>query len=63
VHRLMHVLDKTVLTLSAHTEPGHAFLKHIGAVEKNRRTVRSLRSSTGRVYANGRGRQPLVRAV
>jgi GNAT superfamily N-acetyltransferase len=34
--RLMHVLDKTVLTLSAHTEPGHAFLKHIGAVEKNR---------------------------
>jgi hypothetical protein len=31
-----HALDKTVLTLSAHTEPGHAFLKQIGAAEKHR---------------------------
>ena len=27
VHSLMHSLGKTVLTLSAQTEPGHAFLK------------------------------------
>jgi GNAT superfamily N-acetyltransferase len=36
VHRLMHALDKSVLTLSAHTEPGQAFLKHVGAVQKHR---------------------------
>jgi GNAT superfamily N-acetyltransferase len=35
VHRLMHELDKRVLTLSADAQPGHAFLKHIGAVEKH----------------------------
>jgi hypothetical protein len=35
VHRLMHSLDKTVLTMPAQTEPGHAFLKHVGAVEKH----------------------------
>jgi GNAT superfamily N-acetyltransferase len=35
VHSLMHALDKTVLTMSAQTEPGHAFLKHVGAVEKH----------------------------
>jgi hypothetical protein len=35
VHRLMHALDKTVLTMSAQTEPGHAFIKHVGAVEKH----------------------------
>lgn len=34
VHGLMHVLDKTVLTMSTLTEPGHAFIKHVGAVEK-----------------------------
>jgi GNAT superfamily N-acetyltransferase len=34
VHGLMHALDKTVLTMSAQTEPGHAFIKHVGAVEK-----------------------------
>src|SRR5262249_10791207 len=28
VHQLMHALDKTVLTMSAQTKPGHAFLKH-----------------------------------
>jgi GNAT superfamily N-acetyltransferase len=36
VHRLMHALDKTVLTMSAQTEPGHAFIKYLGAVEKHR---------------------------
>jgi GNAT superfamily N-acetyltransferase len=35
VHGLMHALDKTVLTMTAQTEPGHAFMKHIGAVEKH----------------------------
>src|SRR6516165_10561356 len=38
VHSLMHALDKTVLTMSSATEPGHAFIKHVGAVAK-RRTV------------------------
>jgi GNAT superfamily N-acetyltransferase len=32
----MHTLNKTVLTMSAQTEPGHAFLKHVGAIEKHR---------------------------
>ena len=36
VHRLMHTLDKTVLTMSSQAEPGHGFLKHVGAVEKHR---------------------------
>jgi GNAT superfamily N-acetyltransferase len=36
VHRLMHALDKAVLTMSAHNEAGHAFIKHVGAVEKHR---------------------------
>ena len=31
----MHALDKTVLTMSAQTEPGHGFLKHLGAIEKH----------------------------
>jgi GNAT superfamily N-acetyltransferase len=35
VHRLMDALDKNVLTLSANTEPGHAFVKHVGAIEKH----------------------------
>ena len=35
VHALMHALDKTVLTLSAHTAPGHAFLTYVGAVAKH----------------------------
>ena len=35
VHQLMHTLDKTVLTMSAQTEPGHAFIKRVGAVEKH----------------------------
>jgi GNAT superfamily N-acetyltransferase len=35
VHGLMHALDKTVLTMSSLTEPGHAFLRHVGAVEKH----------------------------
>jgi hypothetical protein len=26
VHRLMHTLDKTVLTMSSQTEPGHGFV-------------------------------------
>jgi GNAT superfamily N-acetyltransferase len=34
VLHLMRVLDKTVLTLSAHTGAGHAFLQQIGAVSK-----------------------------
>jgi GNAT superfamily N-acetyltransferase len=36
VHGLMHSLDKTVLTMSAQAEPGHAFIKYVGAVEKHR---------------------------
>jgi GNAT superfamily N-acetyltransferase len=40
---LMHRLDKTLLTLAAHTEPGHAFLAGAGAVEKHR-------SVTSRAY-------------
>jgi hypothetical protein len=35
VHHLMHTLDKTALTMSAQTEPGHAFIKHVGAIEKH----------------------------
>jgi GNAT superfamily N-acetyltransferase len=35
VHGLMRALDKSVLTMSAQTEPGHAFIKHVGAVEKH----------------------------
>jgi GNAT superfamily N-acetyltransferase len=35
VHQLMHALDKTVLTIGAQTEPGHAFIKHVGAIEKH----------------------------
>ena len=31
----MHVLDKTVVTMRAQTEPGHAFIKHVGAAEKH----------------------------
>jgi hypothetical protein len=32
----MHDLDKRVLAVSAYSEPGYAFLKHIGAVERHR---------------------------
>jgi GNAT superfamily N-acetyltransferase len=35
VRRLMHALDKTLLTMSAQTGPGHGFLKHVGAIEKH----------------------------
>jgi GNAT superfamily N-acetyltransferase len=35
VHQLMHLLDKTVLTMTSQTEPGHAFIKHVGAIEKH----------------------------
>ena len=35
VHRLMHALDKTVLTMTAQIESGHAFIKRIGAGEKH----------------------------
>jgi len=35
VHGLMHALDKTVLTMSSATEPGHAFIKHVRGVEKH----------------------------
>jgi GNAT superfamily N-acetyltransferase len=46
-HALMHALDKTVLTLAAHTAPGHAFLTQVGAVAKhavveNRATLSQL---------------------
>jgi GNAT superfamily N-acetyltransferase len=34
VHALMHALDKTVLTMCADTDAGHAFLEHIGAAAK-----------------------------
>ena len=34
IHSLMHTLDKTILTLMAETEPGHAFLTQAGAVAK-----------------------------
>jgi hypothetical protein len=32
----MHARDKTVLTMTTHAVPGHAFIKHVGAVEKHR---------------------------
>jgi GNAT superfamily N-acetyltransferase len=35
VHQLMHALDKTMLTMTTHAAPGHAFIKHVGAVEKH----------------------------
>jgi GNAT superfamily N-acetyltransferase len=35
VHALMHDLDKSILTLSAHTDAGHAFLTHVGAAAKH----------------------------
>jgi GNAT superfamily N-acetyltransferase len=35
VHALMHALDKTVLTLSADADAGHAFLERIGAAAKH----------------------------
>jgi len=35
VHCLMHTLDKTVLTMTTHAASGHAFIKHVGAVEKH----------------------------
>ena len=35
VHSLMHALDKSVLTMTAQTEPGHAFIRRLGAVEKH----------------------------
>jgi GNAT superfamily N-acetyltransferase len=35
IHALMHALDKSVLTLSAHTGAGHGFLTHAGAAAKN----------------------------
>jgi GNAT superfamily N-acetyltransferase len=35
VHGLMHALDKTVLTMTAQTELGHAFIRRLGAVEKH----------------------------
>jgi GNAT superfamily N-acetyltransferase len=35
VHKLMHALDKTVLTMSAQTDPGHAFIKQVGSIEKH----------------------------
>jgi GNAT superfamily N-acetyltransferase len=35
VHTLMRALDKSVLTLSAHTNAGHAFLTRMGAAAKH----------------------------
>jgi GNAT superfamily N-acetyltransferase len=35
VHALMHATDKSVLTLSADTDAGHAFLTHVGAAAKH----------------------------
>ena len=35
VHSLMHALDKSVLTMTAQTEPGHGFIRRLGAVEKH----------------------------
>jgi GNAT superfamily N-acetyltransferase len=35
IRALMHTLDRTVLTVSAHTDPRHAFLMHFGAVAKH----------------------------
>ena len=31
----MHTLDKTVLTMTTHAASGHAFIKHVGAIEKH----------------------------
>lgn len=35
VHDLMRALDKTVLSMSAHTVAGQAFLAHVGAIAKH----------------------------
>jgi GNAT superfamily N-acetyltransferase len=35
VHALMHSLDKSILTMSAHTDGGHAFLTQAGATAKH----------------------------
>jgi GNAT superfamily N-acetyltransferase len=35
VLRVMHGLDKTVLTMSSLTESGHAFIRHVGGIEKH----------------------------
>jgi GNAT superfamily N-acetyltransferase len=65
VHQLMHALDKTVLTMSAQTEPGHAFIKHVGAVEKHctveqRATFADLDWSRLRQWEDGATAQGLV---
>jgi GNAT superfamily N-acetyltransferase len=35
VHALMQAMDKSVLTLHAHSDAGHAFLTHVGATAKH----------------------------
>lgn len=65
VHRLMHDLDKTVVTMTSQTEPGHAFIKHVGAVEKHctveqRATFTDLDWPTLRLWEDGASTQGLV---
>jgi GNAT superfamily N-acetyltransferase len=65
VHRLMHALDKTVLTMSAQTEPGHAFIKYLGAVEKHctveqRAVFADLDWPVLRQWENGASAQGLI---
>jgi GNAT superfamily N-acetyltransferase len=58
VHALMRTLDKTVLSLSAHTDAGHAFLTHFGAVAKlstveSRAVLAELDWSRLRIWEDG----------
>ncbi len=57
---LMHSLDKTILTLSAHTEPGHSFLTWAGAEPKlatvsSRATLNDLDWGTLREWEDAAG--------
>jgi hypothetical protein len=61
----MHALDKTVLTMSSQTAPGHAFIKHVGAVEKHcaveqRAIFADLDWPTLRLWEDGAMAQGLV---
>ena len=61
-HQLMHALDKAVLTMSAQTQPGHAFIKHVGALEKHSTVEQRaiFADSTGPASGSGRT-EPLLK--
>jgi GNAT superfamily N-acetyltransferase len=58
VHVLMHVMDKSMLTMSADVDAGHAFLTHIGAAAKhsmveNRMFLKDIDSRCLRTWEDG----------